>query len=223
MLRREKLRQEMLENIKAAARRQMTETGAAGISFSAIARELEISQPALYRYYASRDDLITALTLDAFNELTDAVEQSDRQAPVDEHGERMLKAAQTYRGWALENPADFRLIFSSGSSVKMAALASRGVLPVILAILMDAYEAGVLAIQPEYRRAMEALPVFLSIFGSGRAADVPRFILYLGWISWSRIHGMVMLELFHQTQEIVYDSGHIFDYEVQLFLKGIGL
>ncbi len=223
MLRREKLRQEMLQNIKATARRQMTEAGAAGISFSAIARELEISQPALYRYYASRDDLIAALALDAFNELTDTVEQADRQTPVDAYGERILKAAQTYRSWALENPVDFQLIFASDSPVKMTVPASRGVLPVILVILMDAYEAGVLAIQLEYRHAMEALPVSLSAFGSGRAAGVPQFVLYLGWISWARIHGMVMLELFHQTQEIVYDSGHIFDYEVQLFLRGIGL
>lgn len=223
MLRREKLRQEMLQNIKAAARRQMTKAGAAGISFSAIARELEVSQPALYRYYASRDDLIAALALDAFNELTGAVEQADRQTPVDAYGERILKAAQTYRSWALENPVDFQLIFASDSPVKMTVPASRGVLPVILAILMDAYEAGVLAIQPEYRRVMEALPASLSVFGSGRAADVPQFVLYLGLISWSRIHGMVMLELFHQTQEIAYNGGSIFDYEVQLFLKGTGL
>jgi AcrR family transcriptional regulator len=59
MTRREKLRQEMLEEIKATARQQMAGNGTAAISLSAIARMLGVSQPALYRYYASRDDCQT--------------------------------------------------------------------------------------------------------------------------------------------------------------------
>ena len=73
MSRRDRMRDLTIAEIKATARQQMAESGTAGVSLSAIARTMEISAPALYRYFASRDDLVTALIADAYNDLADDV------------------------------------------------------------------------------------------------------------------------------------------------------
>lgn len=228
MSRRTKLRQEMLADIKSTARRQMAENGTAGVSLSAIARELEVSQPALYRYYASRDDLVTALIVDAFNDLADSIERADRQTPVDAYSERLMKTIQAYRDWALENPVDFQLIYGNPipgykAPFEVTAPASRRSFTVILTILAEAYEAGALKPQPEHVRAAETLPISLPTFEHGQPANLPPLILYLGVMGWYRIHGMIMLELFHHTQSIIPDGDAFYDHEIGLLLKSIGL
>jgi AcrR family transcriptional regulator len=226
--RREKLRQEMMQDIKRSARRQMTENGTAAISFSAIARELEVSQPALYRYYASRDDLITALILDAFNALADALEQAAAQFGEDIYAPRLLAVILTYRQWALEQPIDFQLIYGNPipgyhAPYQVTAAASRRSFTVILGILARAYTAGALKPQPEQIRAAAQIVLALPELEAEPAPTLPKIILYLGIIGWYRIHGMIMLELFHHAQGIVSDTQAFYQHEVELLLKEIGL
>ena len=66
---RARTRRELVAAIKAAAHRQLATSGAAGLSLRAIARDLHMASSALYRYFASRDDLLTALVIDAYNDL----------------------------------------------------------------------------------------------------------------------------------------------------------
>ena len=82
MSRRDRMRELTIAEIKATARQQMAESGTAGVSLSAIARAMEISAPALYRYFASRDDLVTALIVDAFTALADAIEAAESAVAV---------------------------------------------------------------------------------------------------------------------------------------------
>ena len=74
MPRRERVRQATVEEIKAVARAQMAAEGTAGVTLRAIAREMGMTAPALYRYFGSRDDLVTALVTDAYDALADAME-----------------------------------------------------------------------------------------------------------------------------------------------------
>ncbi|HVT66303.1 MAG TPA: helix-turn-helix domain-containing protein, partial [Trebonia sp.] len=73
---RERARAELTREIKEEARRQLAAVGADGLSLRAVARELGMVSSALYRYYPSRDDLLTALIIDAYNALGDAAERA---------------------------------------------------------------------------------------------------------------------------------------------------
>jgi AcrR family transcriptional regulator len=105
------LRNEMMEDIKDTARQQMAENGTAAISLSAIARKLGVSQPALYRYYTSRDDLVTALIIDAFTDLAVTLENTSQESSGASYHQRMSAIMRAYRAWALEHPLDFQLIW----------------------------------------------------------------------------------------------------------------
>src|SRR6478609_580241 len=89
--------------VKRVALRQLEEGGPGAVAINAIARELGVSGPALYRYFKNRDALITALIEDAYNDLADTLEPADS----------LTAAARAYRRWALAQPHRYRLLFSA--------------------------------------------------------------------------------------------------------------
>jgi AcrR family transcriptional regulator len=85
------------------ALRQLAEGGPAAVAINAIARELGVSGPALYRYFKNRDALLTALVLDAYDDLAGALAGQDSLEAL----------AHAYRAWALAQPHRYRLLFSA--------------------------------------------------------------------------------------------------------------
>ena len=90
-------------------------------------------------------------------------------------------------------------------------------------ILARAYTAGVLKPQPEQLRAAAQMTLALPDLEDEPAPTLPKIILYLGIIGWYRIHGMIMLELFHHAQGIVKDTQAFYRHEVELLLQSMGL
>ena len=78
---RERYRAQVRGEVKQAALRQLAESGPAGLSISAIGKQLGVSGPALYRYFASRDELLTELVIDAYHDLADALRAAASQPP----------------------------------------------------------------------------------------------------------------------------------------------
>src|ERR1700688_4015750 len=97
---RERARAELTREIKEGARRQLAATGANGISLRAVARELGMVSSALYRYYPSRDDLLTALIIDAYDAVGEAAERAIADGKPDESWgrDRWLAACHAIRG-----------------------------------------------------------------------------------------------------------------------------
>ena len=111
--RRERLHDATIAEIKEVARRQMAEQGTAAISLRAIARAMGMTAPSIYRYFAGRDDVITALILDAYNAQADAIEHAvSASLEADARG-RLQAAVFRYRDWALEHPAEYQLILGN--------------------------------------------------------------------------------------------------------------
>lgn len=111
--RRERLRTATIIEIKEIARRHMAEKGAAALSLRAIAREMGMSSPALYRYFASRNDLVTALIVDAYNGFADALQAARDGRAQDDHAGQLSAVAYAYRDWALAAPQEYALIFGT--------------------------------------------------------------------------------------------------------------
>src|SRR5689334_20405571 len=100
---RERARAETLAQIKRLALDQLATTGAGELSLRAIARELNLVSSAIYRYYPSRDELITALLIDAYGDLADLLAEAAR---TDRRGARRRWAdtADALRRWARAEP-----------------------------------------------------------------------------------------------------------------------
>jgi AcrR family transcriptional regulator len=93
----------------------MAEKGTAGLSLRATVRQVGMTAPALYHYFASLDDLITALIADAFTGHATHVRTARDRAAADGQDEigQMWSAIHAYRRWALDPPIDFQLIYGT--------------------------------------------------------------------------------------------------------------
>ncbi len=102
-----------IAQIKAVARQQMAEYGTAGLSLRGIAREMGITAPAIYNYFPRLDDLITALIVDAFNALADAMEAAEAAEPSERPYDKIMALCLAYREWAMADPTVFQLIYGN--------------------------------------------------------------------------------------------------------------
>ncbi len=191
MSRRERLREETTTEIKRVAREQLAAHGTSGISLRKIAAEIGMTAPALYTYFSSYDALITALITDAFAALADALEAGD--ASETGHRARLRAVMLAYRAWAVQHPHDYMLIFGTpipnyeapSKAVSPQALRAQRVLHKVLT------DAGVTAPISENSIFHVWAPQFSQLFGF----DVSPEVVYVAQLLWSRMHGVVSLEI----------------------------
>lgn len=215
---REVQREATIEAIKAAARDQMARTGSAAISLREVARDVGVTAPALYRYFANRDDLITDLLVEAFNGIADAMAAADAAQPRDDYAGRMIAVLLAYRQWALDHATDFQLMYGNpipgydAPRERTVPAASRG-FEVVARILGEALAAGVLQIAFTEADLPEAVAQSIAALDESRGG-VPVLVMYLSTVGWTRIHGLIMLELFDDTQPIVGDTEAFYRFEI---------
>jgi AcrR family transcriptional regulator len=194
--RRARLRAWTRDEIKAAALRQLAEHGVEGISLNAIAKELGMTGPALYRYVASRDELLADLVADAWQDLAGALEQAAEESAGASAAERLGAIGLAYRAWATGQPHRYRIAvqtpLGSGEMApdRVIPAAQRG-MAVILEAIAGLPEAGTPARQPPADLRAE-LDTWTERVGG---PQLPPAVLLRGVIFWSRLHGLISLEL----------------------------
>jgi AcrR family transcriptional regulator len=214
---RERARAELTREIKEEARRQLAATGADGLSLRAVARELGMVSSALYRYYPSRDDLLTALIIDAYDAIGDAAERAVGDAA--EHGfggmprAQWLAACHAIRDWARARPHEYALIYGSpipGYRAPAATIGPAARVPLaFVGVAARGSKAGDLAaggpgrlpLPPALVAQAAALSAALSATGvvAGDVdPQVPPDMLVRAVIAWTQLFGMISFELFGQ-------------------------
>ncbi|MEM8529893.1 MAG: TetR/AcrR family transcriptional regulator [Chloroflexota bacterium] len=228
LTRRERLHTATREEIKTIARQHMAVEGAAALSLRAIARDMGMSAPALYRYYESRDDLITALILDAYNALADRIQMTMSKYPEHDYANRLYAGMLAYRSWAVTYPADYILIFGNpipgyqapGEATTQAA---RRTNEIFFQELQNAWQANALTIPTEYT---ELIPQFHEqIVGDPHryGGQIPQPLLEILLTVWCKLHGMISLELYSHLQPIIGNPGELYRFEVLVWLRRMGL
>jgi AcrR family transcriptional regulator len=223
--RRERLRDAAKEEIKTIARAQMAEQGTAAINWREIARQMGVTPTALYRYYATREDLITELIVDAFNALADAALAAEQSVSREDYAGRLLAALEGYRQWAVDHKTDFQLIYGNPipgyhAPFDVTVQAARRNMAILVAILQAALQAGALKPTAAYQHPPDAI---LEQFRHQHDYGVDQVVLYIGVAGWARIHGMIMLEIFGHTPPVVGDTAAFYRHEVLHMMREMGL
>lgn len=209
---RERARAELTSEITDAARRQLAEVGAAALSLRAVARELGMASSAVYRYFASRDELLTRLIIDGYDALGAATEDADdaTAAPA----ERWLAVCRAVRGWARANPHEYALLY--GSPVP-GYVAPRDTVPaaarvgmVLGRILGDAARAGVLPQGDGERDPSLVSDETLAVLGGDHPA-LDETVRVRALLAWSSLYGTISFELFGHFVGSVEDGDRYFD------------
>ena len=219
---------DMPSQIKAAARQQMAQHGTAGIALRAIARDLGITAPAIYNYFPRLDDLITALIVDAFTALAEAIEAAEAGTPGETCSPKILAMCLAYRRWAVEHPVDFQLIYGNpipgyAAPAEITVPLARRPFDGLFRLFLEAYQSGELVVPAEYTPVPASIAAHVATWLPTAGYDFPDALLCLLMSGWARIHGMVMLELFEHLGPVVGDAAAFYRYEVEAFLQHLGM
>lgn len=234
---RARARAAMTADILDAARRQLADVGSAGLSLRAVARELGLASSAVYRYFPSRDDLLTALILEAYDDLGDAVDAALEPIPAGGHLRRWMACAAATRDWAAARPHQWALIFGSpvpGYRAPADTVDPAARVPLaLLGIVAEAAAGGCLepadarGLDPgdepsrlaaatarieELRAALPMLPGGVSDAAAMRAA--------MGWI---HLVGAISMELFGHLSNVVPDYRAWFELQMRIVGRDLGL
>jgi AcrR family transcriptional regulator len=237
---RERARAELSREIKEEARRQLAATGAHGLSLRAVARELGMVSSALYRYYPSRDDLLTALIIDAYNALGDAAERAIGDGGSARQG--WIAACHAIRDWARANPHEYALIYGSpvpGYRAPEATIGPAARVPLaFVGVVKRALSAGeltplkgALPVTGELAEQAAALSAALSSSaapaqspdGAGASAGILPDALVRAVIAWTQLFGMINFELFGQFVGSFEPADALFAHAVVQFAAFAGL
>jgi AcrR family transcriptional regulator len=202
-------------------RRHLVTEGAAGLSLRAIARDLGMVSSAVYRYVASRDELLTLLLVDAYSELADAVDGA-RDAADGSWRDQLLAIARTVRRWAVDQPARWALMYGSpvpGYHAPRERTVGPGTR--VVGAVFDAVAAGIAAGDIPQTNVAAAQPL---------SADFDRLRDEFGFLGddsavakcfvlWAGLVGSISLEVFGQYgADTVTDPEAVFDTQVRLLV-----
>lgn len=227
--RRARLRAQTTADILRTAGEHVAAEGAGALSLRAVARDLGMGVSSLYRYFASRDDLLTALLVDAFTDQADAVAAA--AARHRDPADALRAVCRAYRNWAQEHPSEFALAYGTPVPGYIAP-ADRTIPPavrvggIIVDLLQQARAAGRIA--PEHAEQRDAALTQREREGlqeliDRRGYDLPPGLMSLTVDLFVRVHGYVAMEAFGQLRPLTADPATTFDRAVDEALAATGL
>lgn len=228
---RQRRRTEAIAEIKQAARRQIADNGAGSFSLGAIARSLGMTPPALYRYFDSRDALVTALIIDAYASMGQVMEQAVRNIPNENYSVKFLVLLQAYRLWAVEYAEDYALMYGlSTADVDMSQeqkvafqLAVLRSMRTMVLVLQAANQDGALRIPTPYFRPPPGFHKALIWMQSVLEDDsIPLPILALALSIWLWADGLIWQELHGHLPQLLFGDGDYYNMECRILLERLG-
>lgn len=220
---RARARAEVRAAILAAAAKRVAEDGANDLSLRAVARDVGMVSSAVYRYFTSRDELLTALIIEAYDSLGDHVEADIESTSGRPAGERWVDAAMAIRSWALAHPNDYALLYGTpipGYAAPDDTVASgTRVSRALVGIVRDADQRDAVADCP----IEPSLSVSFAALRAGLELDVDDATTLAVITAWSQLFGLLTFELFGQTRNFVSDDEALFRAAATAMAASIGL
>lgn len=218
---RDRAHQEITAEILSAARARLAAGGPNELSLRAVARDVGMVSSAVYRYFPSRDELLTALLVEAYDELGAAAEAADEQvADRDDVRARWMAVCRAVRAWALAHPHDYALLY--GTPVIGYAAPQDTVTPAVrvvvrlVAVVADAHRLGAHEPAPpagapegfadSFRSAVPAIRAAVGLDLDSSPEVVGRTLM-----AWSAIFGAISFELWGHLVGSVDDTATYFD------------
>jgi AcrR family transcriptional regulator len=222
---RERVRAELTSEIVDVARRQLSETGAAALSLRAVARELNMASSAVYRYFPSRDDLLTRLIVDAYTAVGEAAAAADARMRRSDLAGRWMAVARAVRGWAADTPHEYALIYGSpvpGYRAPTDTIDPAARLPLLLMTIVAAApheEKPAARIGPLPRTVRADLAALRDAGAPG--LDDRRLVRVIA--AYAEVIGLISFELFGHLHNVITDYEAHFDVQLRRLTADLGL
>ncbi|MCD4849435.1 TetR/AcrR family transcriptional regulator [Arthrobacter sp. AK01] len=201
---RERARTQTIADIIRLGREHLAVHGAAALSLRAVARDLGVVSSAVYRYVENRDELLTLLLIDAYNELGDHVDAAVGAVPQQDFAGQFRALGNAVRAWAIREPASYALLFGSPvpgyqAPGERTTVPGTRVIVRLVGIFDAAYRAG--ALNAEVTPAVVIPPALAADLAAIRAEmnlGAPDPSLARGVLAWTSVFGAISFEVFGQ-------------------------
>lgn len=229
--RRERVREATLVEIKAIARRNLVEHGPQGVSLRAVAREMGMTAPGLYRYVSGIDALLVLITAQMYDDLAETVAAADASVPEHDTDQRILTSLRAFRGWALEHRAEFSTMFGPrnqldpGTDIGEALEAARR-FGATFFTLFDRLLSEERFEVPSDEEVPTALARELRAFADTVGLATPHVSLGAVMVlssCWVRLYGVVCMEIFQHLNFVMADMEPLFESELRSVLSRLGV
>lgn len=226
---RARARKEIRAAILASAGTQLAADGAAALSLRAVARDLGMASSAMYRYFDSRDALLTALIIDAFDSIGDHLERDIAASRDQPPATRWVNAAVAVREWALAHPHDYALVFGTpipGYAAPEDTIGPGTRVPrLLVTIVQDAARDGAItpptspsALSPTTAASFDAIRAEIEL---DETVSNETFLITM--TAWTQMFGLLTFELFGQTRNLVADDGVLYADAALAMARHVGL
>ncbi len=236
--RRDRLRASTIEEITRTARRLLVENGPEAVSLRAIAREMGMTAPGLYRYFGSHEELIRHVIAGIFTELGSDIDRAIKAAvpPADTTYDadlakltvKMIAACREFRGWALNHKAEFALLFGVPlpglddgryDIADECALAFAGT---FFALFLELWRAAPFPV-PAPGEIDPGLREQLDRYRDALGVDVPAGAVLTFLRCWTVLYGAVAMEVFGHMRFALADPAPMFEITLGGLASLVGL
>ncbi len=225
-------REHTMREIVRIGRAQLATVGPADVSLRAVARELGVVSSAVYRYVRNRDELLTLLIIDAYDELGDTVDAALADDPGDpgDPGDpraRLLTAARAVRAWGLREPSSYALLYGTpvpgyAAPAELTTQPGTRVALALVQIVIAASEAG--RLRPSGPEVPDGVQEDMERIRAEVGLELPVGSLAAAFQLWSGLFGLVSFDVFDQWgPDTLTDRAGFFDYQVGLLGDLVGL
>ena len=232
--RRDRARADTVREIRLTARRVLVEQGADRLALRAIAREMGMTAPALYRYFDSREALVEQVVVDLYDELCEVMEAARDAVTPAQPGRRLLATSRAFRTWATMHHAEFGLLFGSASDTIAPGtdVLARQEGPVFEAGQRFGAICATLLTQvflekpfpiPADEDLSPQLQEQLNLWCEKLPMPLPLGVTYVFLHCWVRLYGMVAMEIFGHLRFALDDAEPMFEAELQSMAERLGV
>lgn len=214
--------------VKEIAREHMAREGTASLNLRAIARDMGMTPSALYRYFPSRDAILTALVIDAYDDVGEAVEQAVAAAPVDATATAILAAAHRFRRWALDHPQEYGLTYGppvpgyEAPEEETGAAAMRTTFA-LLGLLRRAFDLDLVTVPPD-SDLPEPILESARAMAEHKQLGLPLAALAAACQFWTVLYGAISAEVFARLPKpFTPNAGALFDRTIRTALAAMGI
>ncbi len=214
MSRRERLRAQTFQEIEDASFAIIDADGVHELTIAALARRMAMSAPAVYRYFPSRDALIAHLISLCYQQLTAAMSEAvagGRRGPRTRA--RLLAAA--YRDWALRHRRRYGMLFAERADDASGDEPTRTPLDQAMALLIDTLAAIQHATPAAGTSGDRGLDGQLRRWARWQdRPDTTPGAATAAILIWTRVHGIVSLELTGVFGDHTIEAQRLIDLEI---------
>jgi AcrR family transcriptional regulator len=219
--RRDRVRLATTEEIKRTAREILVGQGPDAVTLRAIAREMGMTAPALYRYFDSHENLLEHVVADIFREIAAGIQAASTAAGAASGGDlaaKLIAACREFRRWSLDHPAEFGMLFGTPlpalSAVKdsdsVITACAREFAGTFFALFYELWAMHPFPV-PAPDQIVPALRVQLERYRGQLGTDLPAGAILVFLRCWVRLYGAVALEVHGHLHFALDDAAPMFD------------